>query len=85
MAAEQRPLAQAATTQTSGVPAWKTIPSWHMVATGDHVIAPALERFMAARIHAHTVQVKGPHLIKVTSPGPVASLVEQAAEVTTGA
>jgi pimeloyl-ACP methyl ester carboxylesterase len=84
MAAEQRPLSLASVTETSGTPAWKTIPSWYMVATHDHAIAPALERFMAARMHAHTVQVAGPHLIMVTNPGPVTSLIEQAAVTTTG-
>lgn len=84
MAAEQRPLSLAAVTETSGTPAWKTIPSWYMVATRDHAICPNLERFMAAQAHAHTVQVSGPHLIMFTNPGPVTSLIEQAAEATTG-
>ena len=39
---------------------------------------------MAARAHAHTVDVSGPHLIKCTNPGPVPSLIEQAAVATTG-
>ena len=84
MAAEQRPLALAAVTATSGTPAWQTIPSWYMVATRDHAICPNLERFMAAQAHAHTVQVSGPHLIMLTNPGPVTSLIEQAADATTG-
>jgi pimeloyl-ACP methyl ester carboxylesterase len=83
-AAEQRPLSLDAVTETSGTPAWQTIPSWYMVATRDHAISPNLERFMAARAHAHTVQVSGPHLIMVTNPGPVTSLIEQAATATTG-
>jgi pimeloyl-ACP methyl ester carboxylesterase len=84
MAAEQRPLSLAAVTEKSGTPAWKNIPSWYMVATRDHAICPNLERFMAAQAHAHTVQVSGPHLIMVTNPGPVTSLIEQAATATTG-
>jgi pimeloyl-ACP methyl ester carboxylesterase len=84
MAAEQRPLSLDAITETSGTPAWRTIPSWYMVATRDHAICPNLERFMAAQAHAHTVQVSGPHLIMVTNPGPVTSLIEQAADATTG-
>jgi pimeloyl-ACP methyl ester carboxylesterase len=84
MAAEQRPLSLAAVTETSGTPAWQTIPSWYMVATRDHAICPNLERFMAAQAHAHTVQVSGPHLIMLTNPGPVTSLIEQAADATTG-
>jgi pimeloyl-ACP methyl ester carboxylesterase len=84
MAAEQRPLSTDSVTEASGTPAWKTIPSWYMVATGDHAIAPALEEYMAVRAHAHTVRVAGPHLIMVTNPGPVTSLIEQAATATTG-
>lgn len=85
MAAEQRPLSLAAVTAKSGTPAWKTIPSWYMVATRDHAICPNLERSMAAQAHAHTVQVSGPHLIMVTNPGAVTSLIEEAAKATTGA
>jgi len=84
MDAEQRPLSLDAVTEKSGTPAWKTIPSWYMVATGDHAICPNLERFMAAQAHAHTVQVSGPHLIMVTNPAAVTSLIEQAATATTG-
>jgi pimeloyl-ACP methyl ester carboxylesterase len=83
MAAEQRPLSLAAVTEKSRAPAWKTIPSWYMVATRDHAICPNLERFMADQAHAHTVQVSGPHLIMVTNPGPVTRLIEQAATATT--
>ena len=85
LAAERRPLSLDAVTETSGTPAWLTIPSWYMVATGDHAIAPALEEFMAARMHAHTVKVAGPHLLMLTNPGAVTSLIEQAAAATTGA
>jgi pimeloyl-ACP methyl ester carboxylesterase len=82
LAAEQRPLSLDAVTETSGTPAWQTIPSWYMVAKGDHAIAPALEEFMANRAHAHTVEVNGPHLIMLTNPGAVTALIEQAARST---
>ncbi|MGW0998764.1 alpha/beta fold hydrolase [Streptomyces sp. NPDC002523] len=81
-AAEQRPLSLDSVTETSGTPAWKTVPSWYMVAKQDHAIAPDLERFMAARAHAHTVEVNGPHLIMFTDPGPTTRLIEQAAKAT---
>jgi pimeloyl-ACP methyl ester carboxylesterase len=84
LAAEQRPLSLNALTEASGTPAWLTIPSWYMVADQDRAIAPNLERFMAARMHAHTVDVNGPHLLMLTDPGAVASLIEQAAIATTG-
>ncbi|CAM5459852.1 alpha/beta fold hydrolase [Leifsonia shinshuensis] len=80
LAAEQRPLSVASATQASGVPAWKTIPSWYMVAADDRAISPDLERFMAARAGAHTVVVgHGPHLIMLTDPKAVTDLIETAA------
>jgi pimeloyl-ACP methyl ester carboxylesterase len=84
LAAEQRPLSTNALTEASGTPAWQTIPSWYMVADQDRAIAPNLERFMAARMHAHTVDVNGPHLLMLTNPGAVTRLIEQAATATTG-
>src|SRR6267378_4036151 len=47
MQATQRPFANDAFLSPSGDPAWKTIPSWYMVAKQDHAIPPATERFMA--------------------------------------
>jgi pimeloyl-ACP methyl ester carboxylesterase len=84
LAAEQRPLSLNALDEASSAPAWKTIPSWYMVADRDRAIAPNLERFMAARMHAHTIDVNGPHLLMLTNPGAVTSLIEQAATATTG-
>jgi pimeloyl-ACP methyl ester carboxylesterase len=84
LAAEQRPLSLNALTQASSTPAWQTIPSWYMVADRDRAIAPNLERFMAARMHAHTIDVNGPHLLMLTDPGAVTSLIEAAATATTG-
>src|SRR5438105_6151564 len=57
MQATQRPFSNEAFTSLSGEPAWKTIPSWYMVARQDHAIPPATDRFMAARAHASTVEV----------------------------
>ena len=84
LAAEQRPLSLNALNEASSTPAWQTIPSWYMVANQDRAIAPNLERFMAARMHAHTVDVNGPHLLMLTDPGAVTRLIEQAATATTG-
>ncbi|WP_307806396.1 alpha/beta hydrolase [Streptomyces sp. FH025] len=82
LAAEQKPLSLDAVTEPSGTPAWQTIPSWYMVAKNDRAIAPDLERFMATRADAHTIEVNGPHLIMLTNPGAVTTLVEQAARAT---
>jgi hypothetical protein len=61
MGATQRPAALATLTESSGVPAWKTIPSWNLVASQGHATPRAAERFMAARMHARTVQIGSSH------------------------
>ena len=65
-------------------PAWKTIPSWYLVAKQDQAIAPDLERFMARRIHAHTSQINGSHAVYISHPKAVADLAEQAARAVLG-
>jgi len=82
MAATQRPGALATLSEPSGVPAWKTIPSWYLVASQDHAIPPAAERFMAARMHARTVQIDSSHAAMVSHPGPVTDLILNAAQAT---
>jgi pimeloyl-ACP methyl ester carboxylesterase len=79
MAATQRPGALATLSEPSGVPAWKTIPSWYLVASQDHAIPPAAERFMAARMHARTVQINSSHAAMVSHPGAVTNLILKAA------
>jgi pimeloyl-ACP methyl ester carboxylesterase len=66
MWAEQRPFSQEAFESTSGEPAWKTIPSWYLVATQDRAIPPATQRFMAERAHATVSQVKASHVPMVS-------------------
>jgi pimeloyl-ACP methyl ester carboxylesterase len=83
LAATQNPVNPAALSDAlSGAPAWQTIQSWYLVADEDHVIPPATERFMAARAHAHTIEVDAPHAAQVTNPGIVATLIERAAVAT---
>jgi pimeloyl-ACP methyl ester carboxylesterase len=79
MWAEQRPFSQAAFASLSGEPAWKTIPSWYLVATHDHAIPPATQRFMAARAHATTREVKASHVPMVSHPGATTRLILEAA------
>ncbi|MER6352619.1 alpha/beta hydrolase [Streptomyces sp. NPDC001634] len=79
LAATQRPLTAQALVEPSGTPAWKTIPSWYLVASDDRTIPPAAEKFMARRAHAHTVEVNAPHAVALTNPGAVTSLIEKAA------
>jgi pimeloyl-ACP methyl ester carboxylesterase len=85
LAATQRPIAPAAFSEPSQTPAWKTIPSWYLVATADHAIGTANERFMALRAHAHTVEVDAPHAAFLTSPDSVTSIILDAARAHTTA
>ena len=83
MAAEQRPVSLAALQDPSGVPAWKTIPSWYMVAGADQAIPAATEKFMAQRAGAHTVVVPGAsHAVMVSHPDQAESLILKAAKAT---
>jgi len=83
MAAEQRPVAMAALAAPSSAPAWRTIPSWYLVAGADRAIPPAAERAMAQRAHAHTVTITGAsHAVSVSHPEAVADLVEAAGRAT---
>jgi pimeloyl-ACP methyl ester carboxylesterase len=82
MAATQRPVAQSALEEKATVAAWKTIPSWDVVTTQDLNIPPAVQRFMAERAHAHTVEMRASHSVAVSHPGAVARVVEQAARAT---
>lgn len=62
--------------------AWKTIPSWYLVAQDDHAINPDEERFYAQRMRATTVEVKSSHVPFLSHPQEVARLIEQAAQGT---
>jgi pimeloyl-ACP methyl ester carboxylesterase len=82
LAATQRPLAVGALTDKSGVPAWKTIPSWDIIGTADHVIPAAQQLFMGNRAHAHITKVDAPHLSMISDPGAVARVIINAAHAT---
>ncbi|MFF4168750.1 alpha/beta fold hydrolase [Streptomyces sp. NPDC001744] len=79
MAAGQRPIAAAALEEKSTGAAWKTIPSWSLVTTGDRNIPVAVQRFMSARAHAHTTEVDASHAVSVSRPDAVVRIVEKAA------
>ena len=61
------------------VPAWKTKPSWYLVATDDHMIPPPAQRQMAQRAGAKISEAPGSHAIYVSEPEVVAKVIEQAA------
>jgi pimeloyl-ACP methyl ester carboxylesterase len=62
-----------------GVPAWKSHPSWYVVATNDEAIPPEAERMFAKRMGAHTVEVSSSHLAMVSHPIEVVDLIKAAA------
>lgn len=72
--------AVAAFTAPAGVPAWKTKPSWAVVATQDRAINPELERFMAKRAHSTVTELKGNHAIYASQPEKIAAVIEKAAQ-----
>ena len=78
MQATQRPFSAGAFGSASGDPAWKTVPSWYMVAAEDHAIPPVTERFMAARAHATTVEVDASHVAMISQPEATTQLILQA-------
>jgi pimeloyl-ACP methyl ester carboxylesterase len=59
--------------------AWKTKPTWYMVATADRSINPDQERMMAKRAHAKTVEVNASHAAYMSHPRETAKLIEDAA------
>src|SRR3990172_7404221 len=79
MADSQVPWGVDALSGTISEPAWKTKPSWYMVATDDKMIPPAAQRFMSKRAGSTVVEVAGSHAIYVSQPNAVAALIEKAA------
>ena len=82
LAVTQLPLTTLALSQKSGVPAWKTIPSWAVVGTEDHTIPPAELMFMAERAHARITTVAAPHVSMISDPGVVTRVILQAVHAT---
>ena len=75
MAATQRPVAQLAFSEPSGVPAWKTLPSWTVVATGDKAAGSDVIRSMAKRAGATITEVEGSHVIMISQPQVVTDVI----------
>ena len=80
MYAVQQALAAAALQDVMGVPAWKSLPSWYMVAQNDQAIPPDAERLFAKRMGATTVEVPTSHVAMVSHPDDVVKLIETAAQ-----
>ena len=78
MYAVQQPLAGSAFADVMGEPAWKSLPSWYLVATDDEAIPPDAERQFATRMGATTVEVPSSHVAMVSHPKEVVELIESA-------
>ena len=66
-------------------PAWKSKPTWYMVATADRSINPDQERMMAKRANAKTVEVNSSHVAYMSHPKETAELIKEAAASVSGA
>jgi pimeloyl-ACP methyl ester carboxylesterase len=78
MSAEQRPFSLAAFTEPSGEPAWKTVPSWYLVATDDHAIPPQTQWFMAHRAGSVISDVASSHVPMMSQPKATLATILQA-------
>ena len=77
--AVQQPLSTSAFVDVMGTPAWKSLPSWYLVAQHDEALPPDAERQFAARMGATTVEIPSSHVPMVSHPTEVADLIEKAA------
>jgi pimeloyl-ACP methyl ester carboxylesterase len=80
MFAVQQPLHWSAVEEVIGVPAWKSLPSWFLIADGDQAIPPDAQRQFAPRMGATTVEVSTNHVAMVSHPDEVLQLIKTAAE-----
>jgi len=83
MYAVQQPIAMSVFEEPMGDPAWKTLPSWYLVATDDQALPPDAERLFATRMGATTVEIPSSHVAMVSHPAEVAQLIETAAKAVT--
>ena len=80
MYAVQQALAASAFQDVMGVPAWKSLPTWYMVAADDQALPPDAERQFARRMGATTVEVPSSHVAMVSHPDDVVKLIETATQ-----
>lgn len=69
---------------TVSEPAWRTKPSWYLIATDDRMIPPPVQRVMAERAGMTVTETPGSHAVYVSRPATVAAVIAQAAEAGTG-
>ncbi len=75
MAATQRPVSELAFSEPSGAPAWKTLPCWAVVATGDKAAGADVIRSMAQRAKATITEIAGSHVIMISQPQAVTDVI----------
>jgi pimeloyl-ACP methyl ester carboxylesterase len=75
MAATQRPVSELAFSEPNGEPAWKKMPSWAVVATGDKAAGTDVVRSMAERAGATITEAEGSHVIMISQPQVVAEVI----------
>jgi pimeloyl-ACP methyl ester carboxylesterase len=80
MYAVQQPLHASALQEVMGVPAWKSLPTWFLVAEGDQAIPPDAQRQFAGRMAATTIEVSTNHVAMVSHPDDVLNLLTTAAQ-----
>src|SRR5947209_10310148 len=80
MYAVQQALSASAFQDVMGVPAWKALPTWYMVAADDQELPPDAERLFAKRMGATTVEVPSSHVAMVSHPDDVVQLIETATQ-----
>ena len=78
MAAAQRPVAAAAFGEKNGPAAWKKLPAWAVVATGDKAAGADVVRSMAERAKAEITEVEGSHVIMISQPQAVTNVIMKA-------
>jgi len=77
--AVQQPLTGSALGEVMGLPAWKTLPAWYLVAQNDETLPPDAERQFATRMGATTVEIPSSHVPMVSHPNEVTDLIVKAA------
>src|SRR2546421_10504915 len=80
MYAVQQALSASAFQDVMGVPAWKALPSWYLVAADDQALPPDAQRLFARRMGATTVEVPSSHVAMVSHPDDVVQLIETATQ-----
>ncbi|WP_448612557.1 alpha/beta fold hydrolase [Modestobacter sp. URMC 112] len=78
MAATQRPISSLGFSEPTGVPAWRSLPSWAVIPTGDRAAGTDVLRTMAARAGATVTEVDASHVVMVTQPKAVTEVVQHA-------